>query len=228
MATEIRGAGAIGAGLAAGAFFIAAAILINGCAQRNQATREADAARILQAINTDPAQATKNLRFLVSAEVIASKAQRDRISSTLQSTPAGRGPGMAASLLGAQCAFPSTARADLKLEWLNLECSYRFPPNEGFDGKSKEETLAVGTIIDRYGPARGSFLSPSGTSYAARALPYEQKGYPYYRYEVRKPLTVATGKIVPWFDQSGGGVQYKTRKSVQQLVDEGTLREVAR
>jgi Tuberculosis necrotizing toxin len=227
MATEIRGAGAIGAGLAVGAFFIAAAILVNGCAQRNQAAREADAARILQAINTDPVQATKNLRFLVSAEVIG-KAQRDRIVNTLQNTPAGRGPGTAAAPPGAQCPLPSTARADLKLEWLNLECSYRFPPNDGFAGTPKDETIAVGSVIDRYGRPSGAFLAPNGTSWEARALPYEQKGYPYHRYEVLKPLTVSAGTATSWFDQSGGGVQYRTRKSVQQLLDEGVLKEVAR
>jgi hypothetical protein len=48
----------------------------------------------------------------------------------------------------------------------------------------------------------------------------------YYRYEVLKALVVRSGTIAPWFDQPGGGIQYKTEKSVQQLIDEGYLRMI--
>jgi hypothetical protein len=45
---------------------------------------------------------------------------------------------------------------------------------------------------------------------------------PYYRYEVLKPLRVAAGKTAPWFDQPGGGIQYKTGLRVQGWSREGT------
>jgi hypothetical protein len=48
---------------------------------------------------------------------------------------------------------------------------------------------------------------------------------PYYRYEVLKPLRVAAGKTAPWFDQPGGGIQYKTGPRVQELVARGYLKQ---
>jgi hypothetical protein len=122
-------------------------------------------------------------------------------------------------------ARPPNARADLADEWFDPNGRYRFPDNDGFKGPPQEVTLAPGTLIDRYGQPGGRFLSPAGTPYEARALPYDRAKMDYYRYEVVKPLAVKAGEIVPWFDQPGGGTQYVTAISVGQLVTDGYLRE---
>ena len=64
--------------------------------------------------------------------------------------------------------------------------------------------------------------------YGARALPYDKNKMPYHRYEVLKPFPVKVGKAAWWFDEPGGAVQYKTEKTVQQLIDDGSLKEVAK
>ncbi|MCG8540992.1 MAG: TNT domain-containing protein [Clostridia bacterium] len=51
---------------------------------------------------------------------------------------------------------------------------------------------------------------------------------PYHVYEVVKPVEGLGGKIAPWFDQSGGGIQYKLNNSIQELLDGGFIREVVK
>ena len=133
---------------------------------------------------------------------------------------------MAAEVAGTECKLPTNARSDLKIDWLNIECTFWFPPNEGFAGKPKDEKIETGKLIDRYGNPGGTFLSPDGIPYPERALPYEQSKSRYHRYEVLKPLTASTGPAAEWFDQPGGGIQYKTSKPVQELIKEGSLKEV--
>jgi hypothetical protein len=41
-----------------------------------------------------------------------------------------------------------------------------------------------------------------------------------------KPLRVKAGKAAPWFDQPGGGIQYKTDGKVQDFVAWGYLKQV--
>jgi len=81
---------------------------------------------------------------------------------------------------------PANARPDLSDKWLDAKGQYRFPPDDGFWSPPHDATLAPGTVIDRYGFPGGRFLSPVGTSYEARALPYDKAKMPYYRYEVLK------------------------------------------
>lgn len=223
--STVRGTGPIALAIFAGAAVIAGAIAINGCAQRNLDARTAGAARVLEAINTDPVQAAKNLRFLVNAELITDKRQREQLSKLLPTIQIGHGPALGPSVATSQCAMPSNARADLKIEWLNIECGYWFPPNDGFAGKPKNETIAAGKVIDRYGGTGGNFLAPTDVTYEQRALPYDKDKMRYTRYQVVKPLTAASGAAARWFDQPGGGIQYKTPKPVQALIDAGVLRE---
>lgn len=220
------GSGPVALAIFAGAAVIAGAIAINGCAQRNLDARTVGAARVMEAINTDPVQAAKNLRFLINAELITDKRQREQLAKLLPTIQIGRGPALAPAVASSQCAMPSIARADLKIDWLNIECSFWFPPNDGFDGKPKSETVAAGTVIDRYGNPGGTFLSPTDATYEQRALPYDRTKMKYTRYQVVKPLTATSGSTARWFDQPGGGTQYKTSKSVQALLDEGVLKEV--
>lgn len=109
--------------------------------------------------------------------------------------------------------------------WKKPDDNWWYPPNDGFHGAPTKETLAVGTKLDRYGGERGRFLAQNGASYEGRALPPgTDKLAPYHQYEVTKPIAVESGPATPWFDEVGNGTQYKTEKSVEQLIASGCLR----
>jgi hypothetical protein len=126
----------------------------------------------------------------------------------------------------AECYLPWNARPDLRMLWLQQDCRYSFPQRDGFAGRPKAIVLRAGTVIDRFGQPTGNFLAPADASYMGRAVPYDRLKMPYYRYEVVKPLRVQAGKAAPWFDQPGGGMQYKTSERVQVLVERGYLRQI--
>jgi len=126
----------------------------------------------------------------------------------------------------AECYLPWNARPDLRMMWLQTDCRYWFPQRDGFAGKARNLVLRPGAVIDRFGNPGGNFLAPADASYMGRAVPYDRLKMPYYRYEVVRPLRVQAGKAAPWFDQPGGGIQYKTAVPVKALVDSGHLRQI--
>lgn len=87
-------------------------------------------------------------------------------------------------------------------------------------------TLPSGTRIDRYGPPKGRFVSPEGVPIEKRALAPGTEAEPYHVYEVLKPLDAQGGKAVSWFDQPGGGTQFRFYKPIQELLDAGFIKEV--
>lgn len=100
-----------------------------------------------------------------------------------------------------------------------------WPPNNGFATPPVAETLGRGTIIDRYGPPEnGFFTAPAGTPFEQRALPNSSTASPYYQYEVLRPLPVQSGPAAPAFNQPGGGIQYMTTQSIEDLIASGHLR----
>ena len=103
-----------------------------------------------------------------------------------------------------------------------------WPVNDGFAEYPETITLQPGTIIDRYGSDYGTFTSPLGVPYANRALAPGTEMKPYSVFEVVKPIEVQAGKIAPWFDQPGGGVQYMLPDLVDTLLDPsvGVLRRL--
>lgn len=80
--------------------------------------------------------------------------------------------------------------------------------------------------MDRYGGETGKFVSPKGTPYKNRSLPPGSDARPYNVYEVVKPIDVQSGKIAPWFDQPGGGIQYQFPQSIEELIRSGHLRRL--
>jgi hypothetical protein len=126
----------------------------------------------------------------------------------------------------AECYLPWNARPDLRMLWVQKDCRYWFPQRDGFAGRPRTIVLRAGTVIDRFGQPGGNFLAPADASYMGRAVPYDRLKMPYYRYEVVRPLRVQAGKAAPWFDQPGGGIQYKTGERVQVLVERGYLRQI--
>jgi YD repeat-containing protein len=102
-----------------------------------------------------------------------------------------------------------------------------WPPNRGRLGPVSVIELQPGTLIDRYGPPRGSFVAPQGSSFAERALPsYYENSVPFFKYEVIKPIpNTVQSKVLPWFGQKGLGTQYELEKSVQWYLDNKFLRK---
>ena len=102
-----------------------------------------------------------------------------------------------------------------------------WPPGNGFAGAPRGTHLEVGTLVDRFGGEGGSFFAPAGTTYERRSLAAYSATQPYYVYRVRKPLPARAGEIAPWFGMSGGGIQYQTTLSAEELVELGYLERVS-
>ncbi|HVK20781.1 MAG TPA: TNT domain-containing protein [Actinokineospora sp.] len=86
--------------------------------------------------------------------------------------------------------------------------------------------LQPGQTIDRFGSARGDFVSPADTPYPQRGLPPDNLNNGYHQYEVVRPLPVWEGPIAPAMGQPGGGTQYVLPHSVVDLINAGYLREI--
>nr|WP_234712787.1 TNT domain-containing protein [Mycolicibacterium komanii] len=75
--------------------------------------------------------------------------------------------------------------------------------------------LSRGTVLDRFGHPGGTYLSPEGVPFAERALPPDSAFKPYYQYVVDDPSKLPPGwrieqsQAAPWFNQPGGGTQYR-------------------
>lgn len=119
-----------------------------------------------------------------------------------------------------------------------------YPENEGFatikrtirkNGKviveevldKKEITLQPGTLTDRYGSDAGVYTSPFNTPLTMRSLPIgtiNERTYSVFR--ILKPITVDAGTIAPYFGQTGGGIQYVFRESIESLIKKGYIERV--
>jgi hypothetical protein len=97
---------------------------------------------------------------------------------------------------------------------------------DGFDGDPTKVILQPSTKIDRYGYDGGTFVSPEGIPYSARSLAPGTELKPYNVYEVMKPINALEGKIAPWFDEIGGGIQYKLDHSIKDLLDGGYIKKL--
>lgn len=87
--------------------------------------------------------------------------------------------------------------------------------------------LEPGMIIDRYGSnGTGKYFSPLGTPYSEIALPPYMKNEPYTKYKVLVSFEVKSGEIVPWFDEVGGGTQYRSTYSVDEFKKFGYIVKV--
>ena len=108
-------------------------------------------------------------------------------------------------------------------KWKNPDGSTKWPANDGFKGTPIKTTLQPGTKIDRYGDTSGIFAAPKGTSFNERSLAPGSENGPYNAYEVIRPFDVQAGTTAPWFDQPGGGMQYKLPMSVKELIMQGYI-----
>ena len=80
-------------------------------------------------------------------------------------------------------------------------------------------------ILDRYGDASGSFLSPAGTSIGERSLLPDAELRLVTSYDVLQPFNAGAGRVAQWGGQPGGGLQFDLRpNTVQDLISNGVLR----
>jgi len=105
----------------------------------------------------------------------------------------------------------------------NISALNEWPPNRGFYGVSSKYTLLPGEKIDRYGHEYGTFVSPEGVPYRARALKPGTDKQPYTVYEVKRKITVDAGEVAPWFGYEGRGIQYELPDKVIALIKNGSL-----
>ncbi|KAH6514839.1 hypothetical protein HBI81_204280 [Parastagonospora nodorum] len=120
---------------------------------------------------------------------------------------------------------------------------FMYPFSDGFANNTAGSpirghmTLKPGTQVDRFGSARGNFVASAGSPYSQRALPPAnldfdmndptQVPYNYHVYEVEKAVVVIGGPVAPWFGQPGLGMQFLLPKSIEALIKDGVLSEIA-
>jgi hypothetical protein len=82
-------------------------------------------------------------------------------------------------------------------------------------GTVSDAHLPTGTVIDRFGYPGGGWLGADGVPFAERALPPDSAFKPFYRYVVEDATRLPPGwqleqsRAAPWFNQPGGGIQYR-------------------
>ena len=111
-------------------------------------------------------------------------------------------------------------------KWFDDDGNPIWPPMNGFASVPRKRILQIGTMVDRYGDNRGTYVSPQGVSFEQRSLPPDNQESPYNIYEVIKELEVLSGDVSAWFGYPGGGLQYKLNKSIRELLREGYIRKV--
>ncbi|HET6306673.1 MAG TPA: TNT domain-containing protein [Rhodopila sp.] len=126
--------------------------------------------------------------------------------------------------------FPANLRWDLVpkwIQWANAKAAVDWPPHDGCASAPVTRSLAPGALIDRFGSEGGTFFSPKGESFAARAVPYVCRQMDYRVYRVLKPLSVQSCNAAPWFGEPGGAPQVQTADPAYKLVADGSLQVVS-
>ena len=102
-----------------------------------------------------------------------------------------------------------------------------YPPNRGFEWYVEKE-LPIGSVIDRFGPPKGRFAGKPGATISERGLPPGTENTEYHLYEVLKPLPSKAGPVAPVkeFSATGKAEQYRFEKTIEQLLNDGFLREL--
>ena len=94
-----------------------------------------------------------------------------------------------------------------------------WPYHDGAIGGMLKEVLQKGSKIDRLRGMYGYFTTPVETSIEKRSLSRRIRTTPenYHKYVVRKDLQVLSGRVAPWFGETGGGWQYRMEKKYQGI-----------
>jgi hypothetical protein len=72
-----------------------------------------------------------------------------------------------------------------------------------------------------FAPEASEYASPSNTPFHQHAIPPSWIGQPYTRWRPLRELpdSVLEGDIAPWFEQPGGGMQYKFDRPIEGYLD---------
>src|SRR5689334_8364747 len=76
---------------------------------------------------------------------------------------------------GSPADFPANLRWDLVptwITWASPKATVAWPSNDGCAAVPEVTTLSPGALLDRFGNQSGTFFSPLGESFHARAVPY--------------------------------------------------------
>jgi hypothetical protein len=130
----------------------------------------------------------------------------------------------------APAGFPANLRWGLVpkwIHWVDAKAQIDWPPNDGCAAAPVAQSLTTGQMIDRFGSEGGTFFSPQGESYRARAVPYVCTQMDYRVYRVVKPVAVKSCKAAPWFGEPGGAIQVQTADPAYKLVADGEIEVVS-
>jgi RHS repeat-associated protein len=100
----------------------------------------------------------------------------------------------------------------------------KYPSNNGFNGTPRNSTIQPGSQLQRSGGTQGVFVAPYGTPTTKLSLPLDKISASIMRLEVLKPINVQSGTAMPWFGQPGGGTQFLLSDSIQNLINNGSIR----
>jgi hypothetical protein len=118
--------------------------------------------------------------------------------------------------------FAGMSPAAYVAKWYMPGSGWRYPPQGGYlltpagVPITMQVTLFAGLQVDVFGRERhGTYLAPTGTPYAFRAIPPQTldnktnpKACNYLNFQVVKPFAVQSGPIAPGLGQPGFGYQY--------------------
>jgi hypothetical protein len=124
----------------------------------------------------------------------------------------------------AQKAAQEASQVASKSGWVDEAGTVSWPTKSFTNTTPKTIELQPGTLFDRYGNTKGTYASPAGTPYGMRALASGTETKAYNVYEVVKPFKGLGGEIAPWFNQRGGGIQYKFEESIEKLLEKGYIK----
>lgn len=99
---------------------------------------------------------------------------------------------------------------------------------DGFSSPSdrRPAVLEPGTKIDRFGDPDGRFVSPKDVPYHERGLPPGNLDAGYHTYRVDKEIPVWAGTAAPAQGMPGGGTQYLSPYTIEQLIAGKYITEV--
>lgn len=84
--------------------------------------------------------------------------------------------------------------------------------------------MKPGAEIGRIGKGSGQYVAPPGTTPAKLSLKPGTDISMYNEYRILKEIPgVEKATVAPWFDQPGGGMQYKLPMSIDKLLEEGYI-----
>ena len=107
---------------------------------------------------------------------------------------------------------------------LPKQASTKYPPNDGFNATPRESVLDTGSKLQRIGGSSGVLVAPVNTPSSSLSLPPDKTGAPVMNLEVLCPIPVQAGTAMPWFGQPGGGTQFLLPDTIQNLIQNGSLK----